>query len=270
MDLLVAHGGDPAGSRMAASLAAGMGEAGAAPGGRGSLRRGDGFDLLVIDTPAVSADWLADEEGYGGYGGFVFLSRHSAASGIPALTCHSTGNVGPASLGGREGEVAVPYPALQKSFMRMLWERRGEFPGFEVTIEATHHGPTALDRPVAFVEVGTTEREWRDDALCGSVAGLAREAVAEAAAGPSPRFGICFGGPHYSRKFTDEAARGEFALGTVVPRRALALLDEGLLSHILERNAGASAALVDDKGLGARRREVLGLLEGTGLEVIRL
>ena len=63
---------------------------------------------------------------------------------------------------------------------------------------------------------------------------------------------------------------GEYALGTVVPRRALKHVDGELLSHILDRNAGATAALVDGDGLGPHRRRILDMLKDAPLEVILL
>lgn len=279
MDLFAAHAGDPAGLRMAGSLASGMDEERGATG-RGRLYRGPLFDVLVSDGPVVSADWLGEASGEGWgerYSGFVFLSRHAAKSGVPALTCHSTGNFGPAALGGRDGQVAVPYPEMHGAYMRLLHAERARFGGFEVTIEATHHGPTDLERPSVFVEVGTTERQWTDDALCASVAGIARRAAESLAAGaggpgrppPRPR-AVCIGGTHYPKKFTDAVVGGGYDIGTVVPRHALEHLDGAMLAHILERNAPVGAALVDAKGLGGHRARVLGMLESSGLEVVRV
>ena len=275
MDLFVAHAEDPAGLRMARSLAGGMRADVGGGGGRGSLYRGEHFDLLVSDAPVVSADWLGGRSGEGWsrrYGGFVFLSRHAAKSGVLALTCHSTGNFGPAHLGGRDGQVAVPYPEMHGAYMRLLHASRDRFGGFEVTIEATHHGPTDLDRPSVFIEVGTTEAQWRDDGLCASVAGLARQAaesVATGAAGGRPR-AVCFGGTHYPKKFTEAAVEGRYDLGTVVPRHALGLLDGGLLAHVLDRNAPVDAALVDAGGMAGHKARVIGLLESAGVEVVRV
>lgn len=258
MNLLVAHEGDPAGHNMASYLSRGM-------DGADGILSGPVYDLVEIETPAIEADWLEERYRYGGY---IFLSRHAAESGKLALTCHTTGNFARASLGGSDRQVAVPYPDLQKRYLRLLYERRNDFAGFDITIEATHHGPTALSRPSLFVEVGTTPEQWNDAELCGRVAAVVDEAVRQSP-GRHP-VGICFGGTHYPDAFTNELLSGEFALGTVIPRRDLGHLDEELFSHILERNAGASAALLDWKGLGPHKGRVLELVAGTDLEVVRL
>lgn len=270
MDLLVAYADDPAGANMAGSLARDMEEAGP-PGGAGAAGRefrGKHFDLLVIRTPVISADWL--EGRYGGrYDSFVFLSKHAAESGVPALTCHSTGNFLPeARFGGSGRQVAVPHPALQKRYMQRLHAERDRFPGFEITVEATHHGPTALGRPCIFVEVGTTPRQWNDGGLCAAVAGIAADAVR----GPRGRvpFAVCFGGTHYPEKLTRELLHGELGLGTVVPKRALGCLDRELFDHIIQRNTGASSILLDWGGLGQHKRRVADLAGRTDLEVRRI
>jgi D-aminoacyl-tRNA deacylase len=259
VDLLVAYGSDPAGMNMAERLTGDMTR-------QDGIYRGDGYDLAILETPAISADWLESEFQYDGY---VFLSRHAAESGRLALTCHSTGNFGDeAPFGGNPRQVAVPYPSLQKEYMREMWERRESFGGFDITLEATHHGPTALSVRTIFVEVGTTPDQWNDADLCGSVA----DVLAGSMGLPARQYpvAVCFGGTHYPKKFTRELIHGEHALGSIVPAHALERVDDSMLSHILERNAGASAALLDWDMMGPHRRRILDMLEGTDLEVVRL
>jgi D-aminoacyl-tRNA deacylase len=81
---------------------------------------------------------------------------------------------------------------------------------------------------------------------------------------------ICFGGTHYPSKFTAELLKGKYALGTVMPKHALDVLDEELFSHILLQNKMAKFALLDWRGLGPNKQKVLDLLESTSLEIIRL
>ena len=258
MDLLVAYGSDPAGSNMADHLSRNMTM-------QDGIYRGDRYHMVVIDTPAISADWLESRYSYDGY---VFLSKHAAESGRLALTCHSTGNFGEALFGGNPRQMAVPYPSLQKSYMQGLWERRGSFGDFHITLEATHHGPTALNRRSIFVEVGTTPEQWNDADLCGRVADVLDAAMAAPPAEHPVAVG--FGGTHYPARFTREVIHGGYALGTVVPRHAIELVDDAMLSHILDRNAGASAALVDRDGTGPHRRRILEMLEETRLEVVQV
>ena len=258
MDLLVAFKNDPAGHNMAKSISQNMNR-------DGDTYYSKNFDLIEIDSPSISADWL--DEKYD-YDGFVFLSKHAAESGKLALTCHSTGNFDEAKFGGNQKEIAIPYPNLQKRYMQKLWENHESFPEFEITIEATHHGPTHLKKPSIFVEIGTTESQWNDENLCSSVAKLVVQML-EKPSNSFP-FAICFGGTHYSEKFTKELLFGKYALGTVMPKYALKFLDHDLFEHLLTRNNGAKTALLDWKSLGKYKQTLNDLLSTTNLEIIKL
>jgi len=258
MELLVAYRDDPAGYNMAKFLSQEMVQ-------DGEIYRGKYYDLLIISTPAISADWL--EEKYD-YDGFVFLSKHAAESGVLALTCHSTGNFSEAKFGGNNKQVAIPHPYIQKKYLQTLWKNHSQFPDFQITIEATHHGPTALTKPTIFIEIGTTEKQWTDVSLCNSIAKLVHEIMITNVS-PSP-VAICFGGTHYSEKFTKEILEGKFSLGTVVPKHALDNMDETLFLHILKQNKMAKTALLDWGGLGSNKQKLLELLSNTNLEVIKL
>ncbi len=258
MDLLVAYEKDPAGHNLARFISQNMQK-------DGDVFRGKRFDLAIIQSPAISADWL--EQKYH-YDGFVFLSKHAAQSGELALTCHSTGNFSAAQFGGNERQVAVPHPHLQKSYIQTLWQNRSSFPEFQITIEATHHGPTALDKPALFIEVGTTETQWNDQPLCDSVAKIIIQTMVKPA--KTYPVAICFGGTHYPEKFTKELIDGKRALGTVVPKHALEFLDNELFLHILHQNKEAKTALLDWAGLGTHKQKLLEMLTTTDLEVVKL
>ena len=258
MELLVAYQDDPAGHNMAKFLSKEMML-------DGDVFRGKYYDLVIIPTPAISADWL--EEKYH-YDGFVFLSKHAAESGVLALTCHSTGNFSEAKFGGNTREVAIPHPFLQKTYLQTLKKNQSKFPEFQITIEATHHGPTALTKPSIFIEIGTTEKQWNDVPLCNSIASLVHEVMAQSIK-ESP-VAICFGGTHYPLKFTNELLEGQYALGTVTPKHVLDDLDDALFSHIVTKNSLAKAALLDWRGLGSNKQKILDFLGSTELEVIKL
>lgn len=258
MELLVAYEQDPAGYNMAKFISSDMSR-------DGDVFRGKNFDLAIIPSPAISADWL--EQKYH-YDGFVFLSKHAAQSGELALTCHSTGNFSTAQFGGNEKQVAIPHPHLQKSYMKKLSKNKDSFPNFQIIIEATHHGPSALSKPTIFIEIGTTDKQWTDKTLCNSIAKLVVQTMNEPL-NQSP-VAICFGGTHYPEKFSHELIDGVHALGTVMPKHALEFLDEKLFLHILSQNEEAKTALLDWGGLGPHKQKVLDLLSTTDLQIIKL
>ncbi len=258
MQLLVAYQSDPAGFNMASYISKQLKK-------EGDVYHGKKFDLVIIPTPAISADWLEEKYHYDGY---VFLSKHASESGDLALTCHSTGNFGDAKFGGNPNQVAIPHPHLQKSYMKHLWQKKDSFSKFDITIEATHHGPTALSKPTLFIEIGTTEKEWNDKQLCEDVAKIVVEEMSKQH--PKHKVAICFGGTHYPDKFNKELLQGDFALGTVIPKHALDNLDHLLFDHILLRNTDAKAALVDWSGLGKNKQKVIDFISKTPLEMIKI
>ena len=258
MQLLVAYHSDPAGTNLAHYISRNMKQ-------DGKIYRGKNYDLVIIPTPTISADWL--EEKYI-YDGFVFLSKHATEMGTLALTCHSTGNFSEALFGGKPRQVAIPHPHLQKSYIQALWTKRKDFVEFEITIEATHHGPTALNKPALFIEVGTTEKQWNDKTLCDSVAKIVEDVMSTT---PNNHdVAICFGGTHYPEKFNKELIVGQYALGTIIPKHALDFVDEKLFSHILERNKEAKSALVDWSSLGKNKQKIVDLIKTTNLEMIKV
>jgi D-aminoacyl-tRNA deacylase len=111
MELLVAYSDDPAGYNMAKFLSQKMKK-------DGDIFRGKNYDLLIISTPAIKADWL--EEKYD-YDGFIFLSKHAAESGVLALTCHSTGNFSEAKF-----EISSNLMAKQIHVFRFSDNYRGD------------------------------------------------------------------------------------------------------------------------------------------------
>ena len=201
---------------------------------------------------------------------YIFLSTHRAESGIPSLTAHTTGNFSSkAELGGIGRELGRADPALVKNYLRALAERKGDVPGYEITMEATHHGPTSLQKPVMFIELGSTEKQWRDrkaatvmaEALMRSL--TAREIWAKIALG--------FGGTHYPEKFTKMVVEEDMAFSFVAPKYALDHIDSDMFGKMLQRtNAPVRYAVLEWKGLGPNKEKVVGLVRQFGLEEIRV
>ena len=201
---------------------------------------------------------------------YIFLSRHSADSGIASLTAHSTGNFSTeAKFGGSGKELGRSDPSLLKNYMRALWRHRAEADGYEIAMEATHHGPTSLLKPVLFVELGSSERYWGDRKAAGVVARSLMESLAEGEIWT--KIAVGFGGTHYSEKFTKLLVEGEFAFSFVAPKYALEHVDEGILSQMIQRtNAPVRYAVLDWKGLGPQKEKVVKLVKQFGLEEVRV
>lgn len=201
---------------------------------------------------------------------YIFLSRHSAESSIASLTAHSTGNFSAeAKFGGNAKELGRADPALLKNYLVALWKRRGRVDDYEITMEATHHGPTSLQKPVLFVELGSSEKYWGDGRAAAVVAEALVESLAEKAIWS--KIAIGFGGTHYPEKFTKLLVEDEYAFSFVAPKYALEHVDERMVGQMLQRTNGpVRYAVLDWKGLGPQKDKIVDLVKQFSLEEIRV
>lgn len=201
---------------------------------------------------------------------FVFLSKHKSDSKIPALTCHCTGNFGSNPYGGSPGEIAISYPALQKSYVRELHNSQGEVPQYEIIIEATHHGPTSLKKPVLFVELGSSEEQWGD---VNAAMLVCRSLLAVIQKGPMPcrEVAIAIGGTHYPKKFHRLLLDSEIGLAAVASKHSLRDIEERMMGQMVAKSVEKVTTIaLDLKGLGEHKSRIMQLAESTGLVVLNL
>jgi len=220
------------------------------------------FEGMIVRPPAL--DEYFNPQAY------IFLSRHSAESGIASLTAHTTGNFSTdAKFGGAGKELGRADPSLLKNYLIALWRHRGEVKEYEITMEATHHGPTALQKPVLFVELGSSEKYWGDRGAAFVVGRALMESLQEKMIWSKAAIG--FGGTHYPEKFTKLLIEGDMAFAFVAPKYALEHVDEKMFGQMIQRStAPVRYAVLDWKGLGPHKERIVSLVRLYGLEEIRL
>lgn len=263
---------DPAGSGAASRLAEMAGAAPAeCPGARACLRLPTGHLLAGYEEDTINLEFL-DETPDPGAEAVIVLSRHSASSGRPSLTTHHTGNPTGRTLGGEPRKLAVSAPPLSRALLRAYREEaeaRGLLGEYEVTLEATHHGPTRPVKPIVFIEIGSTPDRWRDpraqEAMAAAVLRVLREGVGDC----NPAAG--FGEPHYPIKFTRIHLDGDYCMGHIIPRYAL---QEGVTPEVIRQAIEKTwprrpeTALVHKKSVKSEaRRHLIETLEGLGVSV---
>lgn len=200
---------------------------------------------------------------------YIFLSKHRSESRVPSLTAHTTGNFGDAELGGNSRELARVNPDLLKNYMISLAKRKEFVKGYQLTVEATHHGPTSLQKPCLFVEIGSAEENWRDKGAARVVADALLESLHEPRSWE--KVAIAFGGTHYPEKFNRLLIEDEYALAAIVSKYALNDVDLAMFGQILQKSTRAPRyALLDWKGLGDQKDKIVGLVNRFGLEAIRV
>jgi D-aminoacyl-tRNA deacylase len=202
----------------------------------------------------------------------IFASKHVSSTNRPAMTVHATGNLSRnADLGGKPEEVSHVDPPMIRRALRKLRERATqEELEIDVTMEATHHGPTSIAVPVCFVEIGSGPNEWTDPML-GSIAA---DAIMDAAirTDRKTKTAVGFGGTHYAAKYTRICLEGYYQIGHIVPRHAFETgISDAVIRDTIQKTSGPfGTALVDWKGLsGGDRRRLVSILESWGCEVAR-
>lgn len=176
----------------------------------------------------------------------IVASRHASKAGRLSLTVHAPGEP-------ERKELAVASPQTIKSALRELKLARDEFGlPHEVFLEATHHGPTKLEVPVTFVEIGSAPDQWEN-----RKAGEAAARAVMVAATSSQKFtnAVGFGGPHHAPRHTEVVLRTDVAVGHVFPKYLS--LDEGLIERaVVCTSGGVKLFVLDRKGMSTEQREI--------------
>ncbi len=205
---------------------------------------------------------------------FIFATKHFSQAAVPALTTHAIGNWAKAECGGRDGIVCKSPSQVIKLFLQNLNAvAKSESYAGEVVQEATHHGPY-LEKPAAFIEVGSSEKEWKDEKMAAMVADSLIGGLGDLAAleenGENYESAVALGGPHYAENFRKLMLDSKYAVGHICPKHHLGSLNAGLLQQALDACVPkASMVALDWKGLGEWKQKVREILEASGTEYFR-
>jgi D-aminoacyl-tRNA deacylase len=214
------------------------------------------------------------DENYPDSVAFIFLSRHSSESGIPTLTCHFTGNFSASNpYGGNPKELGICFPSLQKEYIKEINMVRSQVPDYEITIEATHHGPTSLKKPTLFIEIGSTAKQWVDkhaaSIVCDSLISLLTRKKNNNTNCTS--VGIALGGTHYPTKFNQLLLDSDFGLAAVAAKHNLTTIDESMMQQMISKSVEkVTYAIVDRKGLGKEKHRIMRLVDQKGLQLLEV
>jgi D-aminoacyl-tRNA deacylase len=202
---------------------------------------------------------------------FVFLSRHRSESGIASLTCHSTGNFSLDNLyGGESTKLGMVNPSMLKAYFNELHRNRNFVPGYQITLEATHHGPTSLEGPILFVEIGSGPEQWRDSNAARIVCNCVLEVSALYPRGSS-KVALALGGTHYPEKLNKILLETDFSIAYIATKNNLQFIDDKMIQHMIVRSTERiTHVLLDWKGLGKYKRSILDTIEKTDLEIVRI
>lgn len=194
----------------------------------------------------------------------IFLSSHSSKAEIKSLTVHPTGNFSDAVLGGREKTLAMSSPSTMTPALRTLFESYGG-DGFEVTLESTHHGPY-LEIPNYYIEIGTTEKQWKDAEALEAV----RRAVFTAPDEAAKSF-VGVGGGHYMPKITKYALENRVNVGHLISKHDHDSITLDQMIEAVDKTPDCRGFIMDRKGSrGPVRAMISQIADDRGMEIIKL
>lgn len=240
---------------------------------RGPEEVGDGlyadssFVYMLVERRHIYCDNVDKDPRLSGeaFKDVVFLSRHSSSAQIKSLTVHPTGNFGPADLGGRERTVSVSDPGYMLPTLKELREAYSGN-GYEITFEATHHGPY-METPNFYIEIGTTPEDWHRPEVLDAV--LRAVESAHQCSGPTFIGGVG-GGGHYMPKITEYAVENGIPVGHMVSKHSLAVTDRsGILEAIRKTPGCRGGILVDRKGVKSEGKAIVSAVaDELGMETV--
>ena len=203
---------------------------------------------------------------------FVFLSRHRSASGIVSLRCHSTGNFSQDTFyGGKPNELGIVDPSILKAYFNELYRNRNSVPDYQITLEATHHGPTSLKGPIIFVEIGSGPEQWKDSNAARVVCNSILEVSSSFYVRGSSRVALALGGTHYHEKLNKILLGTDFSVTYIAAKNNLQFIDYRMIQQMISRSTERiTHVLLDWKGLGKYKKSILDTLEKTDLEVVKI
>lgn len=190
----------------------------------------------------------------------IFGSRHKSEANKPSLLTHITGNLSSDnSHGGNPLELAYGSTrAIREAYLTLKQEKeKHDLTAFDVTVEATHHGPTSLKTPLIYIEVGSTELEYNNENALLSVTNAIMKVCQiknECEIIPS----ICFGGGHYATRFNELMELTSIAIGHILPKYHKEHITQEIVEQMIDKTIEkVKWAIIDRSSLNANLIQII-------------
>ncbi len=199
----------------------------------------------------------------------IFASRHTSKTARPALLIHSTGNwSNNADFGGNPRDLSKTSALFHKAGFVSLKDQITllNYPNFSLDIEVTHHGPTILDIPLVFIELGSSKQEWIIDEAGELVANAIVNSIFKYLIfkkEKNQQVGLGFGGTHYAPNFNRLVTNNDVAMSFICPKYYIQELDENLIELMINNTLEkVDYFIIDWKGTNSDdKKHLIPLLE---------
>jgi len=190
----------------------------------------------------------------------IFASTHKSEKNELSLSIHAPGNFRGADFGGKPGKISNTSAFILKYLFQQLNKNSKQIKEqYNITLECTHHGPS-IDLPCAFIEIGSTEKQYQDKEA-GTI--IARTILSLQDYKPNenwiPTIGI--GGPHYCPNFNKIQLNSKYAISHIIPQYSLPLTQSMLEQTEQKTKEQIKEIIIDWKGCGnSEQRNKIGEL----------
>lgn len=221
------------------------------------------FKFYLPEREAIYTENL-DLEKINQYDFIIFASRHQSEKKMKTLSVHVPGNWRNADFGGEKGKVCPTSALFQKQLFENLYKNANEFhlKEYNITLECTHHGPL-ISKPCVFIEIGSTEAEWKDQKAAFVVAKAISETMRNFKENPYQEIAVGIGGPHYSPNFSNIQLNSNVAISHIIAQYVFPLTENMVKEAIAKTEEEIDFVVLDWKGLGTseQRQEILKMLD---------
>ncbi|HTY43931.1 MAG TPA: D-aminoacyl-tRNA deacylase [Patescibacteria group bacterium] len=221
------------------------------------------FRFYLVEDEIIYTENL-DMEKINNYDFIIFASKHKSEKKMRTLSVHAPGNFRTNDFGGEKGKLCPTSAIFQKQIFERLNKNVQEFhlKDYNTTLECTHHGPL-INKPCIFIEIGSTEKEWKDTKAGFVVAKTIFEIMSEFQENPYNEIAIGIGGPHYAPNFTNIQLKSNVAVSHIIPQYVFPLTEEMVKEAVEKTEEEVDFALLDWKGLGTseHRQDIIKILD---------
>jgi len=200
----------------------------------------------------------------------VFASKHSSKESRKTLSLHAPGNWRGADYGGVPGKVCKTSAFIMKYLFQELAKNAQESESdYELTLEATHHGPL-IEIPCCFIELGSSEEQWSDKNAAKIIAKTILS-LQNYKKNKDWIPAISIGGPHYLPNFNKVQLNSNYAISHAIPEYALPLTPSMLEEAERKTIEHVQSIIIDWKGCGKseERGKVFEVIKRAGIDFKR-
>lgn len=221
-----------------------------------------GFDFYLVEDEILYTENF-DLGKINNYDFIIFASKHKSEKNEKTLSIHAPGNWRQAEFGGEPEKVCKTSALFQKQLFERLNANVKEYylDKYKITLECTHHGPL-IEPPCLFIEIGSTEEEWKDRRAGFIIAKTISDTIKDFKVSRYNEIAIGVGGPHYCPSFNKIQEKSNIAISHVIPGYIAPITEQMIKQAIEKTQEEVDLILIDWKSFkSAQRQELLDILK---------